>query len=70
MIELNSKTDLKITLQNGRQIPLQPQELVEKEMERLIFDHHIGNVRTVKDKNFLHTTVMTFKKGRNLKLEN
>ena len=46
---INVKSETKITQQNGRTIPIQNQEQVDKEIEKLLKEGHIENVDNFQD---------------------
>ena len=60
------KTDMKegapVTQQKGRRIPLQLQEQVDREINKLLEKGHIERVDTIKDDVFIQPVVVTVKK--------
>ena len=62
-IKINFKDDAKFTQQKGRRIPIQLQNQVDKEIEKLLKEGHIEKVDKIQDDVFIHPTVITLKKG-------
>ena len=58
----------KITQQKGRRVPVQLQEVVQEEIERLLEEGHIEKVNEVTDKQFIQPVVITVKKDKSVKI--
>ena len=54
--------------QKGRRIPLQLQNSVEKELEKLIKNGHIERINKIKDNAFIQTTVITVTRDKTVKI--
>ena len=63
-IKNKMKEDAKITQQKGRRIPLQLQNQVDNEIEKLLKEGHIGKVGKFQDDVFIQPTVIIVKKDR------
>ena len=62
------KDNAKISQQKGRRIPIQLQEQVDKEIEKLLKDGHIEKVDKIQDDIFIQPTVITVKKDKSVKI--
>ena len=60
--------NLKPSQQRGRRIPIQLQEAVNEEINRMIKKGKIEKVKTIKEDVFIHPTVITVKKDRTVKI--
>ena len=67
-VRLEFKQIAKITQQKGRRVPVQLQEAVQKEIERLLEEGHIEKVNEVIDKQFIQPVVITVKKDKSVKI--
>ena len=67
-VRIEFKQNAKITQQKGRRVPLQLQEAVQKEIERLLEERHIEKVNEVTDKQFIQPVVITVKKNKSVKI--
>ena len=63
-IKIDMKENAKITQQKGRRIPIQLQEQVDKEIEKLLKNGHIERIEKIQDDVFIQPTVITVKKGQ------
>ena len=62
------KDNAKISLQLGRRIPIQLQEQVDKEIEKLLKNGHIEKLYKIQDDVFIQPTVITVKKDKSVKI--
>ena len=62
------KDNAKISQQKGCRIPIQLQEQVDKEIEKLLKDGHIEKVDKIQDDVFIQPTVITVKKDKSVKI--
>ena len=60
--------DTVVKQQKGRRVPIQLQDAVNKEINRLIQEGHIVKVQEIKEDVFLQPTVITVKKDRSVKI--
>ena len=60
----NSHPDVTPIQQKGRRIPIQFQERVEKELNKLIDQQHILKLEKCSDKQFISAIVITVKKDQ------
>ena len=67
-VRIEFKQNAKITQQKGRRVPVQLQEAVQKEFERLLEEGHIEKVNEVTDKKFIQPVVITVKKDKSVKI--
>ena len=67
-IEIDIKSEAKVTQQKGRRIPIQLQEQIDKEIEKLLKEGHIEKVDKIQDDVFIQPTVITVKKDKSLKI--
>ena len=67
-VRIEFKQNAKITQQKGRRVPVQLQEAVQKEIERLLEEGHIEKVNEVTDKLFIQPVVITVKKDKSVKI--
>ena len=67
-IKIDMKENAKITQQKGRRIPIQLQEQVDKEIEKLLKDGHIERIEKIQDDVFIQPTVITVKKDKSVKI--
>ena len=58
----------KNTQQKGRRIPIQLQEKVDKEIEKLLKEGHIEKVKKIQDDVYIQPTVITVKKDKSVKI--
>ena len=58
----------KITQQKGRRIPIQIQEQVDNEIEKLLSDGLIEKVDIIQDDVFIHPTVITVNEDKSVKI--
>ena len=61
-LEINVKSEAKITQQKGSRIPIQLQEQVDKEIEKVLKEGNIEKVDKFQDDVFIQPTVITVKK--------
>ena len=62
------KEGAKITQQKGRRIPIQLQNQVDDEIEKLLNEGHFEKVDKIQDDVFIQTTVITVKKDKTVKI--
>ena len=62
------KSEAKITQQKGRRLPIQLQEQVDKEREKLLKEGHVEDVDKIQDDVFIQPTVITVKKDKSVKI--
>ena len=67
-VKIEFKQNAKITQQKGRRVPIQLQEAVQDEIERLLKEGLIERVSEVTDKQFIQPVVITVKKGKSVKI--
>ena len=67
-MRIEFKQNAKITQQKGRRVPVQLQEAVQKEIERLLEEGRIENVNEVTDKQFIQPVVITVKEDKSVKI--
>ena len=67
-VEKEFKPHAKITQQKGRRVPVQLQDAVQKEIERLLNEGHIERVTEVTDKEFVQSIVITVKRDKSVKI--
>ena len=67
-IKIDMKENAEITQQKGRRIPIQLQEQVDKEIEKLLKDGHIERIEKIQDDVFIQPTVITVKKDKSVKI--
>ena len=67
-MRIEFKQNAKITQQKGRRVPVQLQEAVQKEIERLLEEGHIEKVNEVTDKQLIQPVVITVKKYKGVKI--
>ena len=67
-IKIKMKNDAKITQQKGRRVPIQLQNQVDKEIEKLLKEGHIEKVDKIQDDVFIQPTVITVKKDKSVKI--
>ena len=67
-IKFEFKKDAIVTQQKRRGIPLQLQEAVEAEIDKLLEESHIRIVETVSDEVFIQPVVVTVKKDKTVKI--
>ena len=58
----------KITQQKGRRVPIQIQDAVQAEVDRLLEESHIEKVNEVTDKQVIQPVVITVKKDKSVKI--
>ena len=61
-IKIKMKEGAKITQQKGRRTPIQLQNQVDNEIEKLLNEGHIEKVDKIQDDVFIQPTVITVKK--------
>ena len=66
--EIKMKNDAKITQKKGRRIPLQLQNQVDNEIEKLLKEGNIEKVDKIQDDVFIQPTVKTLKKEKSVKI--
>ena len=62
------KDDVKITQQKGRRVPIQLQNQVDNEIQKLLKEGHIEKVDKIQDDVFIQPTVITVKKDKSVKI--
>ena len=62
------KDNAKISQQKGHRIPIQLQDQVDKEIEKLLKDGHMEKVDKIQDDVFIQPTVITVKKDKSVKI--
>ena len=62
------KNDAKNSHQKGRRVPIQLQEQVDKEIEKLLKEGHIERVEKIQDDVFIQPTVITVKRDKSVKI--
>ena len=67
-IKCEFKKDAKITHQKGRRIPLQLQETVEAEKDKLLKEGHMRRIKKINDEVFIQPVVITIKNGKTVKI--
>ena len=67
-IETDIKNDMKVTQQKGRRVPIQLQEQVNKESEKLLKEGHIEKVDKIQDNVYFQPTVITVRKDKSVKI--
>ena len=67
-IKIDMKQDAKITQQKGRRIPIQLQDQVDSEIQKLLKEGHIEKVDKIQDNVFIQPTVITVKKDKSVKI--
>ena len=67
-IKIKMEDDVRITQQKGRRIPIQLQNQVDKEIEKLLKEGHIEKVDKIQDDVFIQPTVITVKKDKSVKI--
>ena len=63
-VEIEFKPDAKVTQQKGRRVPIQLQEAVQEEIERLLSEGHIEKVTEVTVKEFIQPVVINHSEAR------
>ena len=67
-ISVEFNDDSKITQQKGRRVPLQLQEAVEKEIQKVLDEGHRKKVYKITDDVFIQPVDFTVKKDRSVKI--
>ena len=67
-IKIDAKSEAKITQQKGRRKPIQLQQQVDKETEKLLKEGHIEKVDKIQDDVFIQPTVITVQKDKSVKI--
>ena len=67
-IKIKMKDDVRITQQKGRSIPIQSQNQVDNENEKLLKEGRIEKVDKIQDDVFIQPTVITVKKDKSGKI--
>ena len=62
------KNNAKISQQKGRRIPIQLQDQVDKEIEKLLKDGHIEKVDKIQDDVFIQPTFITVENDKSVKI--
>ena len=68
-VKIEFKTNAKITQQKGRRVPIQLQEAVEAEINRLLEESHIKRITEVTDREFIQPVVISVKRDKSVKIE-
>ena len=66
-MRIEFKQNAKITQQKGRKIPIQLQDAVQAEIDRLL-ERHIEKVNEITNKQFIQPVVITVKKDKSVKI--
>ena len=66
--EIDIKNEAKVTQQKGRRIPIQLQEQVDEEIEKLLKEEYIEKVDKIQNNVFFQSTVITVKKDKSVKI--
>ena len=66
--EIDIKNEAKVTQQKGRRIPIQLQEQVNEEIEKLLKEGHTEKVHKIQDNVFIQPTVLTVEKDKSVKI--
>ena len=66
--KIEFKPHAKITQQKGRRVPVQLQDAVQKEIERLLNEGHIERVTEATDEEFIQPIVITVKRDMSVKI--
>ena len=66
-IKIKMKNDAKIPQQMGLRVPIQLQNQVDKEIDKLLKEGHIEKVDKIQDDVFIQPTVITVKKDKSVK---
>ena len=67
-IKIEIKNDAKITQQKGRLVPIQLQNQVDKEIDKLLKEAHIEKIDKIQDEVSIQPTVITVKKDKSVKI--
>ena len=67
-VKIEFKPHAKITQQKGRRVPIQLQDAVQKEIERLLHEGHLERVTEVTDKQFIQPIIITVKRDKSVKI--
>ena len=67
-VKIEIKPEAKITEQKGRPVPIQLEDAVQEEIERLINEGHIERITDVTDKQFIQPVVITVKRDKSVKI--
>ena len=67
-IKIEMKNDAEITQQKGRRVPIQLQNQVNKEIDKLLKEGHIEKVDKIQDDVFIQPTVITVEKDKSVKI--
>ena len=67
-IKIDVKSEAKITQQKGRRIPIQLQEQVDKEIEKLLKEGRIEKIDKIQDDVFIQPTIITVEKDKSVKI--
>ena len=67
-VRIEFKQNAKTTQQKGRRVPIQIQDAVQAEIDRLLEEGHFEKVNEVTDKRFIQPVVITVKKDENVKV--
>ena len=67
-VKIQLKEDARLIQQKGRPIPIHLQQLVEKEMNKLIKQGHIENPNNIDENCFVSPAVTTVKKDKSVKI--
>ena len=66
--KIDREENAKFSQQKGRRIPIQLQEQVDKEIEKLLKDSQIEKIDTIQDDVFIQLTVITIKKDKSVEI--
>ena len=67
-VKIEFRPGAKVTQQKGRRVPIQLQDAVQEEIERLLKEGHIERVTNVTDKQFIQPVVITVKRDKSVKI--
>ena len=67
-IKTKMTKDARITEQKGRRVPIQLQNQVDREIDKLLEEGHIEKIDNIQDDVFIQPTVRTVKKDRSVKI--
>ena len=68
-VRIEFKQNAKTTQQKSRRVPIQLQDAVQAEIDRLLEEGHIEKVNEVSDKQFFQPVVTTVKKYKSVKID-
>ena len=67
-IKIKMQENAKVTQQRGGKIPIQLQDQVDAEIQKLLKDGNIENAEKIQDDVFIQPTVITVKKHKSVKI--